>query len=87
MNRLNPFAKKQAEIVAKAEKDRHAKRVAALKAKQTKDQKKSKSSRNKTYQSLQTDLKASFKAAEDLIAEEEKAGNYVPGETDEESDE
>jgi hypothetical protein len=36
MNRLNPFAKKRAEILAKAEADRHSKRVAALQAKKTK---------------------------------------------------
>lgn len=39
MSRLNPFAKKRAEILAKAEADRHAKRVAALKAKKTKAEK------------------------------------------------
>jgi hypothetical protein len=32
-------------------------------------------------------LKKAYKDAEDLIAEEEKAGNYVPGDTTEEEDE
>jgi len=84
MNKLNPFAKKQAELSAKLEKERATKRAAALKAKQTKDQKKAKALRNKKFQELQDGLKASFKAADDLIAEEERQGNYVPGETDEE---
>jgi hypothetical protein len=35
---------------------------------------------------LQSGLKDSFKAAEDLIAEEERQGNYVPGETSSEED-
>lgn len=87
MNRLNPFAKKAAELTAKREADRHAARAAALKAKRSKAGKKSKAARSQTYASLQDGLKASFKAAEDLIAEEEKRGNYVPGDTDEEEDE
>jgi large subunit ribosomal protein L4e len=87
MQRLNPFAKKHAEIVAKLEKERQAKRVATLKAKKSKAGKKEKASRNAGYTALQDGLKASFKAAEDLIAEEERQGNYVPGETSEEDDE
>jgi large subunit ribosomal protein L4e len=87
LNRLNPFAKKQAEILAKQDQERHAKRAAALKAKKSKAGKKDKAARTKGYQALQDGLKASFKTAEDLIAEEERAGNYVPGETDEEDDE
>jgi large subunit ribosomal protein L4e len=86
LNRLNPFAKKQAEILAKQDKERHAKRAAALKAKKSKAGKKEKAARTKGYQALQDGLKASFKTAEDLIAEEERAGNYVPGETDEEDE-
>ena len=87
MQRLNPLAKKHAEIVAKLEKERQAKRVATLKAKKSKAGKKEKASRNAGYTALQDGLKASFKAAEDLIAEEERQGNYVPGETSEEDDE
>jgi large subunit ribosomal protein L4e len=87
MQRLNPFAKKHAEIVAKLEKERQAKRVATLKAKKSKAGKKEKAARNAGYTTLQDGLKASFKAAEDLIAEEERQGNYVPGETSEEDDE
>jgi large subunit ribosomal protein L4e len=87
MLKLNPFAKKRAELVAKTEADRHAKRAAALKAKKTKDQRKAKAGRNQKYAELQDGLKASFKAAEDILAEEERRGNYVPGETSEEDEE
>ena len=83
MHRINPFAKKAAEIVKKAEADRHAKRAAAIKAKRGKEGRKGKHARTVEYHRLQTDLRASNKAAEDLIAEEEKAGNYQPGDTDE----
>jgi large subunit ribosomal protein L4e len=87
MQKLNPFAKKHAEIVAKLEKERNAKRAAAIKAKKSKAGKKEKSVRTKTFADLQEGLKASFKAAEELIEEEERRGNYVPGETSEEDDE
>lgn len=36
MQKLNPFAKKKAEMLAKLEKERHAKRAAAVKAKKSK---------------------------------------------------
>ena len=87
MRRLNPYASKLAELRKKAETDRHAKRAATLKAKRSKAGKKSKVARNNTYAKLQDDLKQSFKDAEKVIEDEEKAGNYVPGETDEEDDE
>ena len=79
--------KKMEELRAKAEKERYAKRKETLKARRSKAAKKEKATRNKTYAQLQGELKASFQAAEDLIAEEEKAGNYVPGDTTEEEDE
>ena len=87
MNRLNPFAAKAAEIVKKADADRHAKRAAAIKEKRSKAGKKAKAVRTERFNGLQTNLKDAYKAAEDLIAEEDKAGNYQPGETDEEDDE
>lgn len=90
MLKLNPYAKKAAELRAKLEKERNAKRAAVLKEKRSKAGKKSKQTRNKTYQKLQSELVQSFKDAEDIIAEEERAGNYVPGDTtseDEEDDE
>jgi hypothetical protein len=36
MNKLNPFAKKKSELLAKLEKERNAKRAAAIKAKKGK---------------------------------------------------
>lgn len=86
MNRLNPYAVKAAELRAKAEKDRNAKRKAVLKEKRSKAGKKAKAERTKGYHALQGELKESWKQAEDLIAEEEKAGNYVPGDTTEEEE-
>ena len=86
MLKLNPYAKKAAELRAKLEKERNSKRAAVLKEKRSKAGKKSKQERNKTYHGLQGELKDAFKAAEDVIAEEEKAGNYVPGETTEEEE-
>jgi hypothetical protein len=87
MLKLNPYAKKAAELRAKLEKDRHAKRAAVLKEKRSKAGKKAKSVRTKTYHTLQGELKQSFQDAEDIIAEEERAGNYVPGDTTEEDEE
>lgn len=58
-----------------------------MKDKRSKAGKAGKAKRTKTYQGLQQGLKDSFKNAEDVIAEEEKAGNYMPGDTDEEDDE
>jgi len=71
MNKLNPFAKKKAELIAKQEKDRADKRKATLKAKRDKAGRKAKATRTKTWQGLQEGLKKSFKDAEDVIAEEE----------------
>merc|ERR1712224_732045 len=74
-NRLNPFAAQQRKLLADQEAKRHAARTAALKAKKT-----------KTFNALQAGLRESYQKAEDLIAEEEKQGNYVPGDTSEEDE-
>lgn len=87
MLKLNPYAKKAAELRAKLEKDRQAKRAAVLKEKRSKAGKKAKAVRTKTYHTLQGELKQAFQDAEDIIAEEERAGNYVPGDTTEEDEE
>jgi large subunit ribosomal protein L4e len=87
MNRLNPYAAKAAELRQKLEKERNAKRATVIKEKRSKAGKKAKAGRTKEYQKLQGELKQAFKAAEDIIAEEEKAGNYVPGDTTEEDEE
>jgi len=86
MNKLNPFAKKKAELVAKLDKERAAKRKATLKEKRSKAGRKSKAARTKTWTGLQDGLKKSFKDAEDIIAEEERQGNYVPGDSDDGED-
>jgi len=56
MKKLNPYAEKAAEIRAKAEKERHAKRAAVIKQKRSKAGKKEKAGRTKTYHALQGDL-------------------------------
>jgi large subunit ribosomal protein L4e len=86
MHKLNPFAKKKQELLAAAAAKSNANRKAALKAKRSKDAKKAKKTRNATWNGLQDGLKQSFKAADDLLAEEERAGNYVPGDTSEEEE-
>jgi len=86
MNKLNPFAVQQKKLIAKREADRHAARAAALKAKRSKAGKAEKSKRTKQYHKLQQDLNDAYKAAEDLIADDEKAGNYQPGDTTEEDE-
>jgi hypothetical protein len=75
------------EQLKKQEADRHTKRQAALKAKRSKADRASKHTRNVRNQELHNGLQASFKAAEDLIAEDERQGNYAPGDTSEEEDE
>lgn len=86
MNKLNPFAAEQKKILAKAEADRHAKRAAAIKAKKGKAGRAERSKRTTLFNSLQDDLKAAYKTAEDLLDAEERAGNYQPGDTSEEED-
>ena len=86
-NRLNPFAAKQRELQAAAEAKRHAARAAAVKAKRSKAGRAGKKTRTERFNALNAGLDASFKHAEDIIAEEERQGNYVPGDTSEEEDE
>lgn len=87
MNRLNPFAKQARELESKRETERHNARAAAIKARRSKAGRAAKSGRTKEFFRLQGELNTAYKAAEDLIAEEEKAGNYVPGDTSEEDEE
>lgn len=86
MNKMNPFAAQQKEILAKRETERHAARAAALKAKRSKAGRADKKKRTDRFHALQGDLKGAYQAAEDLIEEEERAGNYMPGDTTEEED-
>jgi len=86
MNRLNPFAAQQRQILAKGVADRAAARAANLKAKRSKAGRADKAKRNARYTELQDSLSAAYKAAEDLIEEDERAGNYQPGDTSEEDE-
>jgi len=87
MQKLNPWAKDKAALVAKLDKERHAKKAAALKAKRSKAGKKDKAKRTVKFTGLQNDLKKSFQDAQDILDEEERQGNYQPGDTEEEDDE
>jgi large subunit ribosomal protein L4e len=86
MLRLNPFAKKRAELVAKREADRHKGRAAALKAKRSKAGRAAKHTRNERSQALQTGLVQSFADADAIIAEEIRQGAYQPGDSDDEEE-
>lgn len=83
MNKLNPFAAEAKQILAKKDAERHANRAKTIKAKRAGH---AKAKRSEKYFALQQDLKDSYAAAENLIAEEERAGNYQPGDTSEEED-
>jgi len=76
MNRLNPFAKTKAELIAKREADRAKNRKAALKAKRNKAGKAAKHKRTVRDQELFKGLEKSYKDASDLLAAEARAGNY-----------
>ena len=80
-NRLNPFAKKQRELRAAAEASRHAGRAAAIKARRSKEGRAGFKTRTQRYQALQQGLTESFAAAQNLLEEEARQGNYVPGDT------
>jgi len=86
MLKLNPFAKKRAELIAKREADRAKGRKAALKAKRDKKGAAAKKTRTKRDQGLQDGLRQSFKDAEDVIAEEIRQGAYQPGDSEDEED-
>merc|ERR1719399_994166 len=86
MLRLNPFAKKRAELIAKREADRHAGRAAALKAKRSKAGRASKHTRTQRDQALNAGLVQSFADAEAVIAEEIRQGAYQPGDSEEEDE-
>merc|ERR1711935_816036 len=86
-NKLNPFAATQRKNAAAAEQKRHAARAAAVKAKRSKAGKAGKKTRTERYTTLQSGLTASFRHAEEIIEEEDRQGNYVPGDTSEEEDE
>jgi large subunit ribosomal protein L4e len=87
MQKLNPFAKKRAELVAKREADRTNARAAALKAKRSKAGTKAKQTRTQRAQALAAGLEQSFKDADAILAEEIRQGAYQPGDSEDEEDE
>merc|ERR1712167_523449 len=78
MQRINPFANKKRELEAAL-----IAKKAAMKAKRSKAGRASKAKRTAGYNALQDGLKASFQKAQDILDEEQRAGNYVPGDTEE----
>lgn len=87
MSRLNPFAVKANALVQEAAKKRNTDRKKLLGAKRGKTGgNKAKAERTARFVGLQDGLKASFKVAQDMLDEEERQGNYVPGETSSEED-
>ena len=86
MNKINPFAKQASALVQKREVARHAARAAFLKAKRSKVGRAAKHTRTARDQTLDKNLEDAYKAAEDFLEEEERAGNYAPGDTDEDED-
>merc|ERR1712113_1051190 len=81
MLRMNPFAKRRAELIAKREADRHAGRAAALKAKRGKAGAASKRTRTQRDQALNAGLVKSFADAQEIIDEEVRQGAYQPGDS------
>jgi len=86
MNRLNPYAKKQTEILRKLEADRKAARAKVIKEKRSKAGRAKKHARTKLDQGRQAGLVQSFADADAVIAEEIRMGAYQPGDTEEEDE-
>jgi len=84
MLKLNPWATKRAELIAKREADRAKGRAAALKAKRGKAGAKAKHLRTVRDQGLAAGLEQSFKDADAVLAEEIRLGAYQPGDSDDE---
>jgi large subunit ribosomal protein L4e len=86
MNRLNPFAKQADALNLKRETERHNGRAAAIKAKRSKAGKASKALRTAEFNRLAGEQEKAYAAAQQMLDEEEKAGNYMPGDTSEEEE-
>jgi len=88
MQKLNPFAKAKAAINEAATKQRREDRAKALKAKRSKAGRASKATRTSRFNGVTDDLRASFKAAHEVILEEIRQGKIESSESEgEESDE
>jgi hypothetical protein len=84
---LNPFDAKRREQEKKLQAERHVKRVAAVKARRTKEGKKAKAERRTKFTVLEDEMKASFKKADDHWAKEEKLDAGIISESGSEDDE
>lgn len=78
MQRLNPYSKVARELEAKAAIARSTARKAALKHKHSKAGRKEKAIRTKRFNALSGELEASFAAAQKVVDDEVKAGQYNP---------
>jgi len=87
MQRLNPNAKAQAALEAKAVEKRRADRKAALKHKRSKAGRAERAKRSARFNAVQDGLEESFKAAHQIILDEIKAGQYGAQDESEEDDE
>jgi large subunit ribosomal protein L4e len=85
-NRLDPFNKDRIAANAKASDALHKGLAAKIKAKRSKAGRAEKHKRTVRDQALNAGQQAAYKAAQDILDEEERLGNYVPGETSEEED-
>jgi hypothetical protein len=78
MQKLNPYSKVQRAAEAKAVEARKVARKAALKQKHSKVGRKEKVVRNKRFNTLHSELEASFAAAKQVVDDEIKAGLFNP---------
>lgn len=78
MQKLNPYSKAQRAAEAKAVEARKVARKAALKQKHSKVGRKEKVVRNKRFNTLHSELEASFAAAKKVVDDEIKAGLFNP---------
>merc|ERR1719238_2333720 len=87
MHKINPYAKQARQLLEKREADRKKARVQRLKDKRKAAGKKAKATRTKSARGRDAGLEQSYLDAENLIAEDEKRGNYQPGDSDDGEDE
>ena len=85
-NRLDPFNKERIAANQASADALHKGLAAKLKAKRSKAGRAAKHARNVRDQALHSGLEASYKAAQDILDEEARLGNYQPGDTSEEED-
>lgn len=78
MQKLNPYSKVARELEKKAAVARTTARKAALKHKHSKAGRKEKAVRSKRFNALSGELEASFAAAQKVVDDEVKAGQYNP---------